>query len=200
MKKEVRTRGWTGHTKKQTSGNAANKSETLISFLSCSHHSKAEFSEEIWEWSGFAEIKGRKKAESKKLFFTESIHRQTCRGQHVALGEVGSKTCWGSRMGTGNGMTKWWCFSEWTGEEQRMGKGNTVKPMCTGKYRTSGSCQHNKAREKSFYTKLRLESREVCLPVKTFMLHDKMKMAILQRKCVKTLQDSRLGVFCLFFF
>lgn len=81
-----------------------------------------------------------------------------------------------------------------------MGKGNTVKPMCTGKYRTSGSCQHNKAREKSFYTKLRLESREVCLPVKTFMLHDKMKMAILQRKCVKTLQDSRLGVFCLFFF
>lgn len=48
-----------------------------------------------------AEIKGRKKAESRKMFFTESIYRQTRPGQHVALGEVGSKPCWGRRMGQG---------------------------------------------------------------------------------------------------
>lgn len=62
-----------------------------------------------------------------------------------------------------------------------------------------GAVSTARPEKKSFYIKLRLESREVCLPVKTFMLHDRMKMAILQRKCVKTLQDSRLGVFCLFF-
>lgn len=81
-----------------------------------------------------------------------------------------------------------------------MGKGNMVRPVCTGQHRTSESSQHSKAREKSFYTKSRLERGEVCLPVKTFMLHDRMKMAIPHRKYVKTLQDSHSGIFCLFFF
>lgn len=81
-----------------------------------------------------------------------------------------------------------------------MGKGNTVRPVCTGKYRTDRELSARQSREKPLYTVLRLESREVCLPVETFMLHDRMKMAILQTKCVKTLQDSRLGVFCPFFF
>lgn len=81
-----------------------------------------------------------------------------------------------------------------------MGKGNMVRPVCTGQHRTSESSQHSKAREKSFYTKSRLERGEVCLPVKTFMLHDRMKMAIPHRKYVKTLQDSHSGIFCPFFF
>lgn len=147
-------------------------------------------------WTAF----GRNKAESRKMIFTESVYRQTYRGQHVALGEVGSKPCQRGRMGTGNVKKRWRRFSGATGGEQRTGKGNTVRPVCAGKCRTSESSQHSKAREKPFYTKSRLERGEVCLPVKTFMLRDRMKMAIPHRKYVKTLQDSHLGGFCLFFF
>lgn len=82
------------------------------------------------------------------------------------------------------------CFS---GENRsgRKGKGNTVKLVCTGKHRTEENCQHSnatlvKAREKPCYTKLRLERGERCLPVKTIMLNDRMKMAIPHRKYVKT--------------
>lgn len=87
----------------------------------------------------------------------------------------------------------------------RKDNGNTVKLVCTGKYRTSESCQHSntalvKAREKSCYTKLRLERGEGCLPVKTIMLYDRMKMAIPHRKYVKTLQDSGFFFYYYYFF
>lgn len=108
----------------------------------------------------------------------------------------GKQTLLGGEDGDRECKDKMMAFSGGTGGKQRMGK---VRQVCTEKYRNSGSCQHSKAREKSFYTELRLERGEVCLPVQTFMLHDRMKTAIHHRNCVKTLQDS-LGGFSAFFF
>lgn len=51
------------------------------------------------------------------------------------------------------------------------GKGSMVRPVCTGKYRELSAQQ---SQRKSFCTKLRLERGEVCLPVKTFMVHDRL--------------------------
>lgn len=121
--------GWTGHIKKQTSGSIANKSKSLISFLSCSHHSKAEFSEEIWERWGFAEIKGRflnRVREEQGRKQKDDFHRVCLqanlpwaargpgggRKQTLPEGEDGDRECkekmttfqWGNRRGAKDGQ------------------------------------------------------------------------------------------------
>lgn len=61
QKQMIRMNRWTGNTEKQTVGSSADETGSLIYFFSCRHHSKVEFSEEIWgkQWSSFADTKGR---------------------------------------------------------------------------------------------------------------------------------------------
>lgn len=161
--------GWNWTTKKQTSESINNKSESLRSFWSCRHHSRAEFPEEIWEWSGFAEIKGRFlicgwEEEGRKQ--KDAFHRVDLQAKSTwaarGLGEVGNlpnpageedgdRECedkmmmcqWGNRRGA------------------KDGKGNMVRPVCTGKY---GELSAQQSQRKCFCTKLRLgRGRCVCL-------------------------------------
>lgn len=161
--------GWTGQPKKQTSEPLLTRVGASSPFCPAAISAKLSFQKRSENSQAllrlkedFSTVLGRKKAESKKMLLTESIYKQTQRGQLVVLAE-GKPTLLGKEDGNRGCKDKMMTFQWGNRRGAKDGQGEH-RPVCTGKYRNSGSCQHSKAREKFFYTKLRLErGRCVCL-------------------------------------